>query len=240
MIIQLGLINYKYLFLFLFPIFHQMRILIRYKEDKEDKEDPYYKSFNKFLSLLFCGFIHLIIKCMIKRKKKNQIIELQKNEQIGVNEDEHILELNPQNTIYGKIYEKLIEEEQEKIKFQNKNNILFILLISILQMIATLFKNIFKKDINPHLLNNLPILIESIFVIIFSMIFLGFSLYIHQYLSLAIILICIIIFYIESIIYETNLKMIEVFQNFIYIFFYEKIYCLSDVLGKKYLKYIYG
>ena len=232
MIIQLGLINYKYLFLFLFPIFHQMRILIRYKEDKED---PYYKSFNKFLSLLFCGFIHLIIKCMIKRKKKNQIIELQKNEQIGVNEDEHILELNPQNTIYGEIYEKLIEEEQEKIKFQNKNNILFILLISILQMIATLTKNIFKKSINPHLLNNLPILIESIFVIIFSMIFLGFSLYIHQYLSLAIILICIIIFYIESIIYETNLKMIEVFQNFIYIFFYEKIYCLSDVLGKKYL-----
>ena len=76
---------------------------------------------------------------------------------------------------------------------------------------------------------------KSISVIIFSMIFLGFSLYIHQYLSLAIILICIIIFFIESIIYETDLTVINVFQSFIYTFFYEKAYSLSDVLGKKYL-----
>ena len=233
MIIQLGLFNYKCLFLLLFPIFHKIRNLIPHITKNKD---PYYKSFNKLLSLCFFGFIYLIIKCMIKPEKKNQTIELQKSEQIGsINEVEHILELNDKNSIYAEIYKKLIEEDKEKKKFQKKNNIFFLFLISILHMIATLFKNIFKKDINPHLLNNLPILLESIFVIIFSMIFLEFSLYSHQYLSLAIISLCIIIFFIESIIFETGLTVINVFQSFIYIFFYEKAYCLSNVLGKKYL-----
>ena len=233
MIIQSGLFNYKYLFLLLFPIFHQIRNLI--PPIKKNK-NPYYKSFNKFFSFLFCGVLHLITKCTIKSEKKNQTIELQKSDQIGsINEVELISDINKVNSIHVEIYEKLIEEEKKKIKIRNKNNILYLLLISILQMIATLFKNIFKESINSRLINNLPILMESIFIIIFSMIFLGFSLYIHQYLSLAIILICIIIFYIESIIYETNLTVINIFQSFIYTFFYEKIYCLSDVLGKKYL-----
>ena len=64
------------------------------------------------------------------------------------------------------------------------------------------------------------------------MIFLGFSLYNHQYLSIIIILLCIIIFFIESIIYEIDLTVMNVFQSFIYFFFFEKLYCLSDVLGK--------
>jgi len=233
MIIQLGLFDYKYLFLLLFPVFGK---IINFIGPIIENKNPYYKSFNEFLSLTCCGFIHLIIKCTIKPENKNQTIELQKSGQLNsINSSKDISELNGRKPSLVEIYKKLIEEDKEKIKIQNKNNILYILLISILQMIATLFKNIFKESINSRLINNLPILMESIFIIIFSMIFLGFSLYIHQYISLAIILICIIIFYIESMVYETNLTVINIFQSFIYTFFYEKIYCLSDVLGKKYL-----
>ena len=233
MIIQLGLFDYKYLFLLLFPIFRKIRNFIG---PIMENKNPYYKSFNEFLSLACCGFIHLIIKCLIKPENKNQTIELQKSELLdSTNTVEHISKSNDNNSIYVEIYKKLIEEDKEKIKLQNKNNILFILLISIFQLIASLTKNIFRQYLKSHLLYNLPILLDSIFLIIFSMIFLGFSLYNHQYLSLAIILICIIIFFIESLIYEINLTVIDFFQCFIYVFFFKKLYCLSDVLGKKYL-----
>ena len=227
MLIQLGLNDKKYLFILVFPIFGIITGTNR---------NPYYKSFNEFLSLACCGFIHSIIKYMIKPENKNQTIELQKSDLLdSTNTVEHISKSNDNNSIYAQIYKKLIEEDKEKIKLQNKNNILFILLISIIQLIASLTKNIFKQYIKRYFLYNLPILLDSIFLIIFSMIFLGFSLYNHQYLSLTIILICIIIFFIGSLFYETDLTVINAFQSFIITYFYNKIYCLSYVLGKKYL-----
>ena len=226
MFIQLGLFDYKILFLLIFPIFRPIM---------ENNKSPYYKSFNEFLSFTCCGFIHLIIKCMIKPENKNQTIELQKSGLLdSTNTVEHISKSNDNNSIYVEIYKKLIKEDKEKIKLQNKNNILFILLISILQIIASLTKNIFRQYIKRYFLYNLPILLDSIFLIIFTMIFLGFSLYNHQYLSLTIILICIIIFFFVSLFYETDLTVINIFQSFIITYFYNKIYCLSDVLGKKY------
>ena len=233
MIIQLGLFEYKHLFLLLFPIFRKIRNFIG---PIIENKNPYYKSFNEFLSLTCCGFIHLIIKYTIKPENKNKTIELKKTGQLdSINSIKDISELNGRKSSFVDTYIKIKKEDEEKIKLQNKNNILFILLISILQIIASLSKNIFREYIKPHLLYNLPILLESFFLIIFSMIFLGFSLYNHQYLSIIIILLCIIIFFIESIIYEIDLTVMNIFQNFIYFFFFEKLYCLSDVLGKKYL-----
>ena len=42
----------------------------------------------------------------------------------------------------------------------------------------------------------------------------------------------------ESIFYH-DIKFLDIFKGIIYVFFYEAFFCLSDVLGKKYLnKYI--
>ena len=58
--------------------------------------------------------------------------------------------------------------------------------------------------------------------------------YSHQILSIIIILICLIIFFIESIIYH-NVSVPDVIIAFIYFGITQTLYSLSNVLGKKYL-----
>ena len=166
MFIQLGLFEYKHLFLLLFPIFRKIRNFIG---PIIENKNPYYKSFNEFLSLTCCGFIHLIIKYTIKPENKNKTIELKKTGQLdSINSIKDISKLNGRKSSFVDTYIKIKKEDEEKIKLQNKNNFIYLLLISILQIIASLSKNIFREYIKPHLLYNLPILLESFFLINFQ------------------------------------------------------------------------
>jgi hypothetical protein len=76
---------------------------------------------------------------------------------------------------------------------------------------------------------------QILFLTVFSIIFLSLSLYLHQYFSIILIILCTSIFLIESIIYSKEIHFINILISFLYSFSYEMLYCLSDVLGKKYL-----
>jgi hypothetical protein len=61
----------------------------------------------------------------------------------------------------------------------------------------------------------------------------------HQIISVVIVSICLIIFFIESLIYEGNIKIKDLIIDIINYLCCQIFYCLIDVLGKKYLnKYI--
>ena len=100
---------------------------------------------------------------------------------------------------------------------------------------AVLIRNIFREKINNQLLLNISVLMQTFFLVIFSMIFLNLSLYSHQIFSLILIIICTTIFLIETIFYTKDINIIEIVISFLYFSSYELLYCLSDVIGKKYL-----
>ena len=235
MIIHFGKLTWKHLLIIIFPIFLKLRYLVNYGDGYKRN----FKSFNDFLSLTFCGIIHLISQYIVKASeskktdnKKNKI-ELRENKKDSKNKH-HENNANENQTvqyIYKTKKEKKIEKKEDTIP-----KLLFILLISILQVIPSILKIILYDNLKSHISENIGSLLQSLFFIIFSLLFLGFSLYIHQFISLIIISTILIIFDVQEKKYQSKgLEIIENFQSFLYLYAYQKLYCLSDILGKKYL-----
>lgn len=215
MFIQFGFLQKKLLIPIIFPIFKQARNLLR--TEKIEKKYYLLSHFNQFLGYIFLGSFYLIIKCKSKTSK------IDKGEMF----------INPINKNINSASQ--IENDNLKTKKQSRKiQFLFILLISCIQLLAALIKNVWDIDIYRPLLFNCQVLIEIICLVAFSKCFLGFSIYSHQILSIIIILICLIIFFIESIIYH-NVSFPDVIIAFIYFGITQTLYSLSNVLGKKYL-----
>ena len=234
MLIQFGELQIKLLIPILFPIFLKLRRLNRRRNHIDSAA---FKGFNDFLSMALCGIFYLILFLNTKSNKyKNKKIEkeTEKSEKKSVNGS-----LNSSNdyqkdstSIKSQIQKKNLKME----KLQKKRKFYFIMLISLLQIIAIIIKNLWKDKIEEFLKLNIAVLMEIIFFIYFSMKFLDLIIYSHQIFSMIGISICLIIFFIESLAY--NRKKIEfgnVILSIIYYFAVAFFYCLSDVLGKKYL-----
>ena len=61
--IECGIINYKLIIPFIYPIFHPIRILIH-----KDEKKPILESFIAYIIYLLSGFIYLIIKYRMRKK----------------------------------------------------------------------------------------------------------------------------------------------------------------------------
>ena len=94
--IECGIINYKLIIPFIYPVFFQIRLIIH-----KDEKKPLLKFFTNYLGYLFSGLIYLIIK--YRMKKKIVISEKDINEN---QVDEIIVELD----------DALINEEKNEIR----------------------------------------------------------------------------------------------------------------------------
>ena len=103
-----------------------------------------------------------------------------------------------------------------------------------MQLIAILIKNYFKKSINAAFTLNVSTLYETLLLVFFSFKFLGLIIYSHQKFSMISLSLCLLIFFIESIIYK-HISIKEIIYALIYYFVVQFFYCLSDIFGKKYL-----
>lgn len=228
MIIQFGILNLKYLLIFCTPFIHVTRGFLRNNNENNNK---FYAIFINFLSLTLCGIINLIYNFLTK-SERNKLRK--KTELISLNEKnlENKNSLKAQYLEYKKNYEL-------KLKRKNKiKKMCDVLIISSLKMIAGLIKTIFKDNRNKQLEHSLLIILELVFLIIFSMLYLNYSLFRHQYASFLIFLLFHIIFLIQSIMYLNDmnkLTIISLFQSFLYYFLYEKLFCIYDIIGKNYL-----
>ena len=245
MIVQLGVLNYKVLILFLSPIILQTQ---RFTENKL-KHYTALGGFNDFLSFIICGTLYLLAnKCSKTEKEKEQEKDKEKENQLkqkvqelnvlnqnkNLNDDIEITKPDAPTNTMAKIKIDILEKEEKKGKVNKKKQFLLIILISFLILVGTFIKNVFREDLRSQLQINISVLLESIFLITFSVIFLGFSMYFHQYVSYAVLAICLIIFFIETLFFD-ELKTSEIIGGIFYFFCSEISYCLGDVLGKKYL-----
>ena len=237
MFIELGILNFKVLIIFLTPIALQTQRFI--ETDFENYIGL--RGFNDFLSFTLCGIIYLLAKYFTKTEKQKLQEDYIKKKELEFKEL-NSTKSNGSNLLNSSLssFQYFEMENLKRKKNKNIKQFLFIILISGFLLIGTYIKNIWREDFRVQLRLNISVLLESIFLIIFSVIFLGFSLYLHQYISLIILSICLIIFFIETLFYQSS-NMIEILKSFFYFFCSEIFYCLGDVLGKKYLNsYIDG
>ena len=224
MFIQFGKLNLKLLIPILFPFFLKFRRLNRRNHNINSTA---FAQYCNFISLIPCIILYFIQKFKSKSEKikKKQII----NPIIFINNEEKDNLDNKQNTCdVIEMNEKIISR---KIKIKQ---FFYISLISFLQLCASTMKVFFYNKINRALKTNIQPLFQLMFLIIFCMIFLGFSIFYHQIVSAIIISCCLIIFFVESVVYQ-NVSLKDAIYSLLFYFFLQAFYIISDVIGKKYL-----
>jgi hypothetical protein len=245
MLIQFGNLQIKLLIPILFPIFLKLRRLNR----KNNKiTSAAFKGFNDFLSLTLCGFFNLILLFNTKSSKDNQAkdqkqIKSETELKTMNNNDELKYDPKNENNKAIKVRQSTVKnylleiktKDMENHKKQRRKKIFYILIVSFLQFTAIMIKNIWKSKIEEALKLNISVLMEIIFFIFFSVKFLGLRIYSHQIFSIVGITILLMIFFIESLIYKSKQGFVGVLLSIIYYFVVSILYCLSDVLGKRYL-----
>ena len=246
MFIQFGILDYKLLIILLLPFIRQIQ---KISYDKSDTaSNPFFIAFIDFSGFTFCGLIYILTKFLAKpeiQKKEENENECNKNQiEIELVTKDMDSQLKVNHSLKEEIIQSILmskKENSKKLKLQKRNKILLILILAGFHILALLIRNKFRDKIDKNLLQNIPALFQIFFLISFSILFLGYSLYFHQYVSMALISICIIIFLLEAAIYTKEITYEKFFLCLLYYFSYELFYCLSDVLGKKYLNtYIDG
>jgi len=127
--------------------------------------------------------------------------------------------------------------QKKKKNTKTKKNGIFAL-VFIFLFIAN-FIHAFKQEIEieKQLKQNLAIIFEIIFLFIFSQIILKTTMNSHQVISIIFIILCLIIFFIETICHtKNNSSGIIYLLTILFYFFVQLFFILGDVLGKRYLE----
>lgn len=235
MLIYCGKIQPRLIIIFIFPIFLQFIRIIR----DNDNSNGLFNVFKNNLGTAFCGIFYIIISINF-RKKKKKINKRNNNSDCssntthsGTSSSEELTQKRNLNTMLQ--IEREIENQNIKaIKLQKQKQILPSLIISVCRLIGVCIKSLWIIDINKDLKYNIQNLIELLFLVIFSVIFLKFTVYSHQIVSIIIIAICLLVFFINTVIYD-HLGIIKILDEVIYYTAIQGFYCLSNVLGKIYL-----
>ena len=231
MLIEFGELKKRLLIPILFPFFLKFRKVNR---NAHSIKSSAFRGFNDFLSLTICGIFYLILKLNLKSDKENIKNDSNNNSINAEQKTQNKDSLLPKNNIPQEI--ENLEKQKGKKQRQKSKQWLFVGGIAALQLSAITTKTFWKINMEETLKLNISVLIEVLLLIIFSYFFLGLKIHSHQVFSFIIIFICLAIFFLESLIYEENGIVIKyLIEDIANYFLVQLVYCLSDVLGKKYL-----
>jgi len=229
MLIEFGEINCKSLFLLFYPLFIHFRKLI----NDSIKDNFFFDLFRFYLSFLLSTIFLIIIKKRTRLSSaKMEVNNNNDNNSIANKDIKESIWINP-----------LITKE-EMIKRKKKiQKCLFIIALTIIGLMTNLFYIIYRlyyNNKNFHTIldigkQSIGSLFEIIYFLIFGNLILKNKLYKHHFLSLIIMFFNLIILIISfSAHYKsTTLKVIFYFA------IYNCLFCLSYILGKKYLNIFY-
>ena len=227
MLIEFGEINYKIFILLLYPLFIHLRKII----PELINDNYYFDLFRFYLSYILSSIFLLIIK------KITQTTIINKN---SSNNNEPKLNIKQEDWI-----NPLIIKKKNTIKSNNIKNIVFIILLILVGLITNLFYIIFRiiyvdGDEDEEFSHTLKVskqsigsLLEIIYFLILGKFILNNKLYKHHFVSLIIMIINIVLLISFAIDKKGIFKVIP------YYLLYNFLFCLSYILGKKYLNIFY-
>ena len=216
--------NRKLLFLLIFPIFKISGKPIR--KIYINNDNYLFRIFRLFLSNELSFIFLLIIKCINKSKKKEISSNEHEHEKIEEKSEE---KADEENNVF-----KIIDNEINKSKRKNKfKSIMFLLLLSILNLCSYFFNYYVGKENVRFSRNTIGIIYEIIILYILSSIILKEKYYKHHYLSIIIIclsLIGLFILYCK----ELDNEKYSIYNAFWYYIVYYILYGNFNVFLKKY------
>ena len=248
--IECGIINYKLIIPFMYPIFFQIRRKIH-----ENEEKPMLEFFTNYLGYLFSGLIYLIIKYRMKKKKVILDKDINENEieEIVVELNDVLLPNEDENTIISKGSFKKVkslkkkkntdnnqnELEKEKIKKIQKKKLkrkyLYILILAIIYLIPMILDAYNQYDFKTS--SPVSLFFSIISYVILSRLILGMKIYSHQIFALIIILVSNIAIILLAFIGRKNE---HIFLGLLFIFAIVILYCLYNNLVKRYFNVYMG
>ena len=217
MLVQCSISNCLIFIPFIFPIFIQIHYIVKNMYIKEDNDNKVFYIFRYYLSYTLSIIFLIIIKCKIRTRRRT----LNKKLLFKRKNTKNSIWINPLNI-----------KQKELIRGKKIKSFLFIILLSLISFISILFHQLCKDDNTEKSKQSLGIFFEVIFFILLSILFLNDKLYKHHYFSLGIITFILLIYIIIFIIISEDEVIIK---SIWYYFIYSFLYCLYDVLGKKYM-----
>lgn len=228
MLVEFSKLRPQAFFIFIFPIFNQLRKIIII-EICGIKDNYFFDLFRLYLSYLLSIIFIIIIKYRTKGIVKN-------NDEISNKDDDQnkgsFFWLNPLNM-----------QRQLRIKEKRLKNILFLLLLVTIFFASNIFNIIYrtifyeKKYIIGINLGkqSIGINFEIIFFLVLSKYILDLKIYRHQIISLIMIVLNLLILFGSFVFYFQFVT----FNIITYYFFYSFLFCLYLILIKKYLNLFY-
>ena len=211
MFIEFGILNYKLLIPFIYPLFYQIRRLIH------ENSKPFYEIFINFFGYLFGGIIYLIVKYRIKSIK-------------DLNYKKEELLRKPSKGVYDQININEIENKKSKTKMQYLN----LFLLSLINLIPMGIEAFTFDFINLDFKTGFSLFYTIFFYVLFSRIILGSKVYAHQLFAILIIISCLpvlLIFFFNS---EKEKDTNKLIYNSLLLLFIMCFYSLYNTLEKKY------
>ena len=188
MYVSFGNLDKELLITIIFPCFIKLRRIIRskYGDEYNISMNPYMHVSFKFLSFILCGILYLIIKCRTKKESRDskassniKVKNLKSSSALIVKnikkENKELIDLNDDANI-----NPVKEEQIKSIKKEKRKQLLFVILLSFLQMSGALIKYIWKieKNLSTDYSQTIDFLFQIVFLTAFQLFFLNFR-FIH-------------------------------------------------------------
>ena len=243
MFIEFGLINYKLIIPFIYPVLSPIREYLM-----EDANSTY-ELFTIFCGYVFSGLFYIFIKCRMKKRK----IPKTKEEKEKEKEKEH-----EKKTEQKKIknfqkaktndlpndYLNAINKPSYIVKKESKEIIaehpaVRILLLAIVNFMAFSIDIISYETINAEFKIEFSLFFNTFFYVVLSKIVLKGEIYQHHKFSLYIIIICATLLSLVHLILIVREDKYDssILTTFAYLIIYNFFYALYDVMNKKYLSH---
>ena len=248
--IECGIINYKLIIPFIYPLFYQIRRLIHNGESK-----PFFEFFTNYCGYLLSGLIYLFIKWRMKGKKEknepliqnvdNIIFELgdypaknenneERNNSMHLMKSIVITKTTKSNNSFNQIFQH--KKKIEKKQSQRKHIYIFILVcIYLIPMFLDAYSIYNSYSFKTS--SAVSLFFTIISYVILCRLILGLKVYMHQILSLTIILISNIVIIILILIDEDNSNFII---SLVLIIAVVTLYSLFNNLIKRYFNIYMG
>lgn len=220
MLIECSVFNCQIFIPLIYPIFIQIKTKI--KELYITKDNILFKIFRYYLSYNL-SFIFLLI---VKYRTRSTVRKTNNNNNLLNKKIERSTWINP-----------LDIEQKKLIRNKKLKSRLFIILLIVICFLSNLVNQKYKDDNISIGKQSIGVLFEILIFIILSIILLKEKLYRHHYFSLGIISFTLLILVISFIICHKEKKVLKAF---LFYFVLSLLFCLYDVLGKKYMNLYYN
>lgn len=223
MFISFGVLSYKLLIPLLYPILYQVRRFILHKDT-----NPFYEVIMDFFSYSIGGFVLILIKYNTQHKTEEEK-EREKEK------EKEVLEQKRSNSDINLVDNQILIDKNRMEKIKKRKQHFFIFILSCVNLIPMAVEPYYIGKIYILLRESIGILFAIFFYVLLSRIILGVKIYTHQYVSLLVLILCLVtIFILDVLLCPVLPSMKEVVQTTSYFFTVFGCYALFDVSGKRY------